>query len=165
MYHSSIDEIYGIHCVNHHGNFLTKCVREIDQLVHVHQFGIRGINNLGSPSNSKITTHGIRDVLDLIQTGDTTEILNIPDGANVYLSLDVDVLDPAVFPATNSPVVGGLQYHELLTLLSLILRDIKLIGADLVEFNPTKDKQEVSHQIFSEVLLLLSNFVGDCHDE
>ena len=90
--------------------------------------------------------------------------LGIPENAKIYLSLDVDVLDPAVFPATNSPVVGGLQYHELLTMLSLILKDRALLGADIVEFNPTIDNQEISHQIFSEILLFIANFVGEHHD-
>ncbi len=165
MYQSPVDQLYAQHCVNHHGNFLTKCVNELDQLAHVFQFGIRGINNLGSKGHSKITTFGITDVLQLIKRGDIQNILDIPENAKVYLSLDVDVLDPAVFPATNSPVGGGLQYHELLSLLSVILRNKSLMGADIVEFNPTIDKQEVSHQIFSEILIFIANFVGEYYDD
>jgi agmatinase len=164
LYQSPVDNIYDKHCVNHHGNFLTKCLNEIDQLAHVFQFGIRGINNLGTKPHSKITTFGIRDVLDLVRQGNVKEALDIPENARIYLSLDVDVLDPAIFPATNSPVAGGLQYHELLTLLSVILRGRALVGADIVEFNPSIDKQEISHQIFSEILLFIANFVGECYD-
>ncbi len=164
LYQTPVDDIYGEHCVNHHGNFLTKSLNELPALSHVFQFGIRGMNNLGTQTNDRMTTFGIRDTLNVLRQQNIKQVLGLPEHAKIYLSLDMDVLDPTVFPATNSPVVSGLQYHELLTLLSLLLEDRTLIGADIVEFNPTIDNQEICHQIFSETLLFLANYVGEHHE-
>lgn len=163
QYHTQVDELYGRHSVNHHGNFLTKCLDELANLKHVYQFGVRGMNNLGTTKHPKVTSFAIQEVMQILQDQQCEQLLDIPAGANVYLSLDVDVLDPAVFPATNSPVAGGLQYHELLGLLALLLAERHLLAADVVEFNPGIDSNGISHQIFSEILLFIANFVGEQH--
>jgi agmatinase len=59
-------------------------------------------------------------------------------GRAAYISLDIDVVDPAFAPGTGTPSVGGLASHELLTLLRS-LRGIKLAGADVVEILPDRD--------------------------
>ena len=57
----------------------------------------------------------------------------------VHVSLDADVLDPAVAPGVGTPVVGGLSYREAHLLMELIATDGRLTGVDLVEVNPTLD--------------------------
>lgn len=52
----------------------------------------------------------------------------------VYLTMDLDVLDPSEFPAVSNPEPGGISFKELLQAI-LVLKG-KLIGFDLVEFNP-----------------------------
>ena len=62
----------------------------------------------------------------------------LPD--KVYLSLDIDGLDPSLCPNTGTPVPGGLTYHELLVLLGELRRgDRKVIGFDLCEVGSAKD--------------------------
>ena len=56
----------------------------------------------------------------------------------VFLSFDVDVLDPAFAPGTGTPEVGGLSTAEALALLRA-LRGINLVGADVVEVSPPYD--------------------------
>lgn len=56
----------------------------------------------------------------------------------VFLTFDVDVLDPAVAPGTGTPEVAGLATHEALALLRA-LRGLHLAGADVVEVSPTYD--------------------------
>lgn len=158
-YHSDVDQIHINSSVNHHGNFLSKSLKTLKSIKHVHQLGVRGMNNIGTTSHAKITSLGIGELLSTFGSNQSIS-LAIPDNANVYLSLDVDVLEPSVFPATNSPIPGGLQYHELLGVLAEILDGKKLIGADLVEFNPERDPQGISHQIFTELLLFVANFTG-----
>jgi len=53
----------------------------------------------------------------------------------VFLSIDVDVLDPGILPAVATPEPGGITYQELVTSL-VELKSLHLIGADVVEFNP-----------------------------
>ncbi|KAF3939379.1 Guanidinobutyrase [Dactylella cylindrospora] len=56
----------------------------------------------------------------------------------VYLSLDIDVLDPAYAPGTGTPEVGGWSTRELLRILEG-LEGLKIIGADVVEVSPSYD--------------------------
>lgn len=54
----------------------------------------------------------------------------------VYISFDVDGLDPSCMPATGTPVPGGLRYFEALLILKAIAREFQIIGFDLVELSP-----------------------------
>ncbi len=58
-------------------------------------------------------------------------------GQEVYITLDVDVLDPAQMPATGTPEPNGLWYHELIELLRRIRQSgRRILGFDVVEFAP-----------------------------
>ncbi len=58
----------------------------------------------------------------------------------VYLSLDVDVLDPAIMPATGAPEPDGISQETLLSLLRRIFDTRQVVGADLVELSPCPGK-------------------------
>ncbi len=156
LYQTKLDEAFDFQYENHHGNFLFRALTEIPELVHVHQFGIRGINNVGSGNSpSKVSTHWIGETVDLIRRRKVLKAMGIPDGAAVYISLDLDVLDPATAPGVSTPVAGGLSYPELLDLLVQLSGLDNVIGADLVELNPRQDHAQLSHQISSELMLCL----------
>lgn len=61
----------------------------------------------------------------------------------VYVSLDIDVLDPAHAPGTGTPEAGGLTARELLAVLRS-LSDADLVGADVVEVAPAYDHAEIT---------------------
>ncbi|MFC4001452.1 agmatinase [Prauserella oleivorans] len=63
--------------------------------------------------------------------------------APVYLSIDIDVLDPAFAPGTGTPEAGGLQSRELLSMLRR-LAGLNLVGADVVEVAPAYDHAEIT---------------------
>jgi agmatinase len=54
----------------------------------------------------------------------------------VYVSVDVDGLDPSVMPGTGTPVPGGLGWYELLALLRAVGEQREVVGADLCELAP-----------------------------
>ncbi len=64
-------------------------------------------------------------------------------GRPVYLSIDIDVLDPAFAPGTGTPEAGGLSSRELLEILRG-LSDLDVVGADLVEVAPAYDHAEIT---------------------
>ncbi|AZC14619.1 agmatinase [Microbacterium sp. ABRD28] len=73
-------------------------------------------------------------------------------GAPVYLSIDIDVLDPAHAPGTGTPEAGGLTSRELLTIIRS-LSDLPIVGADVVEVAPAYDHAQItavaaSHTLF-----------------
>jgi agmatinase len=61
----------------------------------------------------------------------------------VYVSVDIDVLDPAHAPGTGTPEAGGLTSRELLTVLRS-LGDLNLVSADLVEVSPPYDHAQLT---------------------
>jgi agmatinase len=69
----------------------------------------------------------------------------------VYLSVDIDVLDPAFAPGTGTPEAGGLTSRELLAVLRGFA-DLDLVGADVVEVAPAYDHAEVTGIAASHVI-------------
>jgi agmatinase len=69
----------------------------------------------------------------------------------VYLSLDIDCLDPAFAPGTGTPEPGGMSSNQVLTLLEE-LADLPFIGMDCVEVSPPYDHAELSSQAASAFL-------------
>ena len=61
----------------------------------------------------------------------------------VYVSIDIDVLDPALAPGTGTPEAGGLTSRELLNILRG-LAGLNLVGADIVEVAPAYDHAEIT---------------------
>ncbi|MGB0659294.1 MAG: agmatinase [Mangrovicoccus sp.] len=69
--------------------------------------------------------------------------LTLPDDfpEHIYISFDVDGLDPAVLPHTGTPVPGGLSFWQALFALDRLMDGRKLVGADVVELAPSPDSQ------------------------
>lgn len=75
----------------------------------------------------------------------------------VYLTVDLDVLDPREFPGTGTPEAGGLSFEDLRICL-MQLQDINLVGMDFVELSPPYDQSGCSTalalKIFREMLIM-----------
>ncbi|CAM4042558.1 agmatinase [Helcobacillus massiliensis] len=121
-------------------------VYDQDDFIRDHEFGFQiircsDIDEIGA-------TGAIKRVLDRI--GDTP----------VYLSIDIDVLDPAFAPGTGTPEMGGLASRELLQMLRG-LGDLNIVGADIVEVAPAYDHADVTSlaaaTLVFDIMGLLSN--------
>lgn len=58
---------------------------------------------------------------------------------NVYLTIDIDGLDPSLVPTTGTPEPGGLGWYETLTLIRTLAKKRRIVGMDLVEFSKTEN--------------------------
>jgi agmatinase len=63
----------------------------------------------------------------------------LPPMEQIYLTLDIDVLDPTLAPGASAPELDGLSYAELRDLLFAIARHGQIVGADVVEASPPLD--------------------------
>jgi agmatinase len=104
---------------------------------------------------SEIEERGFDAVLD----GAIAEALDGPEA--IYLSVDVDVLDPAFAPGTGTPEPGGLTSRELLRAVRKIVAETRLVGIDVVEVAPAYDgpgaiTAEVAHRVVLEALSALA---------
>lgn len=79
-------------------------------------------------------------------------------GKPVYFTLDLDVLDPSIFPGTGTPEAGGVTFLQLLSAVRK-LSAVKIVGADINELSPPYDASgtstAVALKILREFLLLL----------
>ncbi len=84
--------------------------------------------------------------------------LEIPEKTPVYLTLDLDVLDPAYFQGTGTPEPGGVSFTDLLDCL-LHLKKMHIVGADVVELAPDYDSSGVSSitaaKLIREIALMM----------
>jgi agmatinase len=84
-----------------------------------------------------------REVDDLGIRGVVERVLARVEDRPVYVSVDIDVLDPAFAPGTGTPEAGGLTSRELLAILRAFA-GTNLVGADLVEVAPVYDHAEIT---------------------
>ena len=102
-----------------------------------------GIRTLNGHQRSQAAKFGVeilgaelwRDVLPLVAR------LRGP----LYLSIDLDVLEPMLAPGVSHPEPGGLTVRDVLEVLAAIR--VPLVGADIVEYNPTKDVRDFTARV------------------
>jgi agmatinase len=85
--------------------------------------------------------------------------------APVYISIDIDVLDPAFAPGTGTPETGGFNSRELLRPLRSLDGRLNIVGGDVVEVAPAYDHAEITclaaaTVVFDLVTLMAKNHVA-----
>lgn len=112
-----------------------------DEIAWAHAHGVRSWTAL------QIHVGGHRAALD--------ELLDaLPsDGLAVWLSVDVDVLDPSVAPGTGTPEPGGLAAWQLLDAVAQICSQRPIAGLEMVEVSPPYDQSEITAMIAHRVVL------------
>ena len=121
---------------------------------HIFQFGIRSGDRDefrfadGHTEMHKFSFDGLGEVVEKLR------------GKNVYFTLDLDVLDPSVFPGTGTPEAGGVTFEELRKAITLVCSKLNIVGCDVNELSPVYDQSGVSTavacKVIREMLLALS---------
>ena len=93
--------------------------------------------------NIGLSVIGTWDIDDLGAKGIVERIRERVDGYPLYLSIDIDVLDPAFAPGTGTPEIGGFSSRELAAILRG-LAGSNLVGGDVVEVAPAYDHAEIT---------------------
>lgn len=129
---------------HHHGNVLTRLVHE-KAIGGLHQFGTRLLEPAAeTPADLR------RYPMDPMPPADwLKEHANVP----AFLSIDIDVIDPAFAPGTGTPVPRGTSPKELCEAVRAIARSVRLVGLDLVEVNPMRDASGMTERIAVEIIL------------
>lgn len=138
---------------------------KIDNVKKLVQVGIRDICpeevELIESNPKRIKTFFDWDLKSAHYAGKTWEdecreiIMNLPD--KVYISFDIDGLDPTLCPNTGTPVAGGFQFQEIFHLINLLAESKKqIIGFDLCEVSPAADN-DWNENVGARVLFKLCN--------
>jgi agmatinase len=96
------------------------------------------IRNLSSPEAAAIPGLKTKVFYDWNMRDDPAWMTRIVDalGEKVYISIDLDGIDPAVMPAVGTPEPGGLSWRELLALMKTVMAKKTVVAADVVELCP-----------------------------
>ena len=105
-----------------------------DMCKSTYSVGVRSIDEQGYSKYSK----DILYMKDMRTMSDEAIVNSISKHIkeNVYITIDLDVLDPSEMPSVGTPEPGGMRYTSLINILSGVLKGRKLIGADISELAP-----------------------------
>ncbi len=105
--------------------------------VHVTSVGVRSLDasESGYVHSSRSRIFFAADLAGRLESWCEPIIDSIPTG-EVYLTIDLDGLDPTVVPAVGTPVPGGLGWYETLAFVRRLAEEKRLVGADIVELAP-----------------------------
>lgn len=136
---------------NSHACVMRRCHEMVGD-GHIYQFGIRSGDREefrfaeGHTKMQRFTLDGIEKSAEELA------------GKPVYLTIDMDILDPSVFPGTGTPEHGGVQFMELLEAV-FKLKGLNIVAADINELSPHYDPSGISTaaacKLLREILLML----------
>ena len=121
---------------------------------HIFQFGIR------SGDREEFAFASEHTEMHKFNFGGLEEVVEKLKGKKVYFTLDLDVLDPSVFPGTGTPEAGGVTFDELRKAVTLVCSKLDIVVCDVNELSPHYDQSgastAVACKIIREMLLAMS---------
>jgi agmatinase len=118
-------------------------LKRISELPFVERMVSIGLRGLRAPEEDFLAAEKRGDLLvtcrAIREQGLDSILERLPRLGPTYVSIDIDVLDPAIAPGTGTPEADGLTYHEVKTILSAVAGRSQVVGCDLVEVNPYLD--------------------------
>ena len=113
----------------------------------IHQFGIRS----GERSEFRWAAEGHTNLHKFNFDGLAETVKQI-GRKPVYFTIDLDVLDPSIFPGTGTPEAGGVGFNDLLNAISTVCDNCRIVAADVNELCPTYDQSGVSTAVACKVV-------------
>lgn len=113
-------------------------IMEENKVKRLVQAGIRTLNDHQREQAEKFG-------IEIIDMKNRDKIKELQFEGPVYLSLDLDVLDPGCAPGVSHHEPGGFQVRELLDYIQNL--NLKLVGADIVEYNPQRDFHDMTGMV------------------
>ncbi len=145
------DEKFGVRYS--HDNQMRR-LSELQHVRHIVQIGIRGMLERAEPWEAALA-RGVQIVpaWRIVEEGVAQALSGLDIQGECYVSIDIDVLDPAAAPGTGYPEPGGLSYYQLRKALGLILRRCHLAAFDVTEINPVYDSSGATTRTAARIIL------------
>ena len=133
-----------------HGSPIRRC-HELEHVGSISSVGIRSVRRAPyeeaiAHGNTIVTTRQFREA------GPEAVAESLPVGSNLYITFDVDVLDPTQAPGTGTPEVGGLYYEECRRCLTALVNRSNLVAFDVVEVAPPYDVSDLTVQVAARLI-------------
>jgi agmatinase len=119
--------------------FSHACVmrRALELDIPIFQIGVRALSKEEADLRTRIGI-GFLDGYCIGQQGIPSSILPKNFPKKIYLSIDLDALDPSIMPSTGTPEPGGLNWFQFFKAIELVLKNRTVVGFDVVELAPIK---------------------------
>lgn len=142
-----------------HGNVMRRC-RELPWVEQIVSVGIRSSRTRKSDYEDN-QAHGnlIIPAWDVHEMPFDHVANLLPRSKNVYITFDIDGMDPAIAPGTGTPEVGGLTYEQARALLEVLCTRNRIVGLDLVELNPSLDPTQITALLASQLIMDVAGFL------
>ncbi|MEA3053930.1 MAG: agmatinase [Sphingomonadales bacterium] len=137
----------------HNHKQVLRRIAGLDHVGRILQIGHRGITYFDEASRFerlKVVTAG-----EAQTSGAEAVLEHLPSDEPVYMSIDIDAVDPRWAPGTGHPVPGGLSVARLIELARLIASDRDIVGLDLMEVNPLLDHRDMTGAAAAAILAAL----------
>jgi agmatinase len=142
-----------------HGNVM----RRVNELPHVEKtvsIGIRGPRIRRNEYEDNIAAGNVViPAWDVHEKGLAKLRDMLPSRKHVYVSFDVDVMDPGIAPGTGTPEVGGLSFEQARAFLEIVCQNNAVVGFDVVELNPMLDQAEITALLAVQISIEVAGFM------
>lgn len=147
-----VDERHGVRYG--HGNPMRRA-SEKPYVTGLLQVGIRNVSSTAKEGYEAARERGA-DILSVRQfrkLGPESVAARVPEGARVYLTIDIDGFDPSIAPGTGTPSHGGFVYYDILEFIDALTKRTRIVGMDLVEVAPDYDHTGSTAVLAAQILL------------
>lgn len=135
-------------------------IKSIKNVSKIIQIGMRGyLNSKSGFRDSKKDGNSIITWTKYKEEGCKSFFKEIRKNLPTYLTIDSDFLDPTICPGTTVPEPNGALYSDIQEILKKICQNTKLIGFDIVEYNPLFDQNQTSSLYLTKIILDLISYI------
>ena len=130
---------------------------EMDHVGAIFQVGLRGVGSARAAEVADARARGntLVTARELRERGVGWLLEQLPEGASVFISFDLDGLDPALCPGVNAPAPGGLAWDEIGDLLAGAAARCRVVGAAFTELAPERDPSGTSALVAARLVIRL----------
>jgi agmatinase len=134
---------------------------EMDHVKSITSLGIRGVGSSRKEDFDDARAYGnvIKSPQQVRELGVKNILKDIPKGERIFVTLDIDALDPSVAHGTGTPSPGGFSYDEVKEMLEIIAKQGDVIGFDLVEVSPPYDPTGVTSLTAARLIMDFIMFI------
>jgi len=138
-------------------------MHEASQTTNLVQIGIRSMDAIEKTFMDEEKTFFAHDMAnDEYWMDKVIELMS----QNVFISFDLDALDPSIMPSTGTPEPGGLFWYETLEFLKLVFEEKNVVGFDIVELSPNPTDRSADFLAAKLYYKMLSyKFMGEAVDD
>jgi agmatinase len=136
-----------------HGNHLRHAIG-LPWIGGLTMLGLRGLAHGAGATAADVRASNVTmlSASEVLKLGPAATAARIPAADAYYVTIDIDVMDPSIAPATGTPVPGGFSYYQMCELLDALASKGRIVGFDITEVSPPYDHNNETS--------LLASYVG-----